>query len=439
MTRKRKFSRRSVLRGAALGAASVAVTPVLSMCQRASAAQTGIPGRFILVINMLGGADGLNMVIPSHLSPYVDRRANINLTNNVGSGGGRPAGEFNHDLDGRFQLHYNLGSLKSMWDDNDLHIVNKVSYPNPNQSHFTSQDIYSFGVRDNANNGDGRGWLGRFADLNCSNPSEPLGVISVGLPRRPDVNSAVTAPLVMRNVETFQVDSDNEFTADHALREKVVRDTLNGEPPPPANPTLTIYDTSKQAYDLIDRVQQETADWVDPGTYPNTALGRYLRTCSQLLHAQGSFGTKILYTGFGGFDTHSNEIARHATLMTQLNDGVQAFRADMVARNKWNDCMIVVISEFGRRVFENGSQGTDHGHGNSFFLMGGRAKGRLDAGSGMTAELIETDIDTEFYVPFEVDFRDIYIELIRDHLGIDPAGMFPDPNFTPDPSSLNIV
>ena len=127
MSRKRKYSRRSILRGAALGAASVAVTPVLSLGRRASAAQSGIPGRFLVVINMLGGADGLNMVIPSHLSPYVDRRANINLVNTVGSGGGRPIDQINHDLDGRFQLHYNLDALKGMWDDNDLHIPLRAS------------------------------------------------------------------------------------------------------------------------------------------------------------------------------------------------------------------------------------------------------------------------------------------------------------------------
>ncbi len=439
MSRKRRISRRSVLRGAALGAASIAVTPILSMNRRVSAAQTGIPGRFVVVINMLGGADGLNMVIPSHLSPYVDRRANINLANEAGSGGGRPVGASNHDLDGRFQLHYNMGNIKSMWDENDLHIVNKVSYPNPNQSHFTSQDIFSFGVRDNFSDGDGRGWLGRFADLHCSNPSEPLGVISVGLGRRPDFNSATTAPLILRNVASFQVDPDTEFTDDHALREKVMRDTLGAEVPPPGNPTLTIFDTSKQAYELIDRVQSETAEWVDPGTYPTSTLGNYLKTTSQLLQGQSSFGTKVFYTGFGGFDTHSNEIGRHANLMTQLNDAVGAFRNDMVAKNKWNDCMIVVISEFGRRVFENGSFGTDHGHGNAFLLMGGRVKGRLDAGSGLSAEIIESDIDTENFVPFAVDFRDIYSELLLDHLGVDPSGIFPDPTFTPDPSALNIV
>ncbi|MDH3591819.1 MAG: DUF1501 domain-containing protein, partial [Planctomycetota bacterium] len=347
--------------------------------------------------------------------------------------GGRPAGVPNHDLDGRFALHYNLPTIKSAWDQSNLHIVNQVSYPNPNQSHFTSQDIYSFGVRNAQSDGDGRGWLGRFADLNCSNPSEPLGVISVGLGRRPDFNSDLTAPLILRDVASFQVDVDTEYVTDHALREKVMRDTIGAEPPPSEDPQLTIFDTSKQAYELVDRVQQETAGWVDPGTYPNTTLGRYLRTCSQLLHAQTSFGTKIFYTGFGGFDTHSNEIDRHASLMAQLNGGIDAFRADMVAKNKWNNCCIVVISEFGRRTFENGSFGTDHGHGNAFLVMGGRVR------RGLSAEITESDIDTENHVPFQVDFRDVYSEIILEHLGIDPAGMFPDPTFTPDPASLNII
>ena len=136
------------------------------------------------------------------------------------------------------------------------------------------------------------------------------------------------------------------------------------------------------------------------------------------------FNTKVYYTGYGGFDTHSNQHinpvgtgsdGRHASLMKQLDDALSIFRTDLKARRLCNSCVIVVISEFGRRVFENGSAGTDHGHGNPFLVMGGNIKGRLDAG-GMTGELLETHIDSESTVPFGIDFRDLYGNVIQNHL-----------------------
>jgi len=431
---RRSLSRRGFLRGAAIGAAAVAVNPILSL-RRIAGANEGLPGRFLVVINMLGGSDGLNVVVPAHLQPYVDRRPNINLVDNA------PSGTALLDLVGsQFKLHYELDNIQQLWNDNDLHIVNKVSYPNPNQSHFTSMDIMGAGIRDYEGDGDGRGWLGRFADLYCADPIEPLGVISVGLGKRLDFESDVTAPLIIGSVESFVVDSSEDLNnRDHALREAVVRNTLATDPVPQADPGFTIFNTNRLAYDLVDRVQTETANWTDPGTYPNTALGRYLRTISQLLEGRTAFGSKVFYTGFGGHDTHSTQIGRQASLMQQLDDAVGAFTADLKARFLWNDCVIVVISEFGRRVFENGSQGTDHGHGNCFLVMGGRVKGRNDVGSGMTSEIVEADIATTNTLPFAVDFRNIYGSIIEKHIGVQGEPLFPDPDFTADFQGLDLV
>ncbi|MEM8883036.1 MAG: DUF1501 domain-containing protein [Planctomycetota bacterium] len=430
---RNRFSRRRFLKGAAMGAGAVSILPILG--QRPARAVQGVPGRFMVVINMLGGNDGLNMVVPSHLDPYVTRRPTINLVENI------PQDESLLDLAGSdFKLHYGLGTLQNIWDQNDLHIVQKVSYPNPNQSHFTSQDIMSFGVRDTEFGGDGRGWLGRFADEYASNPSEPLGVVSVGMGRRRDFESDVTDPLIISTVNGFRVDDDNDYRTDHVLRERVVRDILESDANPPADPALSIFSANKQAYELVDQIQAETSEWIDPGTYPNTSLGRNLKTVSQLLHAQDTFNTKVFYTGFGGFDTHSNQHVngandgRHASLMRQLDGAVDAFRTDMQDRSMWNDCVIVVISEFGRRVFENGSDGTDHGHGNAFLVMGGRVKG-----GNMTGDIVESDIATASTVPFEYDFRDLYGNVIQNHLGVNPTPLFPDQDYVASFNDIDLV
>jgi len=438
-TSRTHWTRRRFLRNSALGAGAAGILPIIGM--RSARAVQGIRGRFMVVVNMLGGNDGLNMVVPTHLSPYVDRRPSINLVENL------PSGKALHDLSDGFKLHYNLPTVKSIWDDNDLHVVQKVSYPNPNQSHFTSQDIFSFGVRDTGA-GDGRGWLGRFADEYCSNPSEPLGVISVGLGRRRDFESNETDPAILSSVEKFALNPDTNYRTDQVLRERVAREILAGELDPGAEPGLSIFQANQQAYSLIEQVQAETEDWVEPDPkYPTTSLGRNLRTVSNLLAGQDVFNTKVYYTGYGGFDTHSNQHinptgtgsdGRHASLMKQLDDALSIFRTDLKARRLWDSCVIVVISEFGRRVFENGSAGTDHGHGNPFLVMGGNVKGRLDAG-GMTGELLETHIDSESTVPFGLDFRDLYGNVIQNHLGVAPGPLFPDAGYTPAFNDIDLI
>ncbi len=430
----RLHTRRHFLRGAAIGTAAVVINPVLSL-RRVAGAATGNPGKFVVVINMLGGNDGLNTVVPAHLQPYVDARPNTNLVANL------PPGASLLDLSGGFKLHHALRNTKALWDDGDLHIVNKVSYPDPNESHFTSMDIMSVGVR-GLQDGDGRGWLGRFADLYCADPVEPLGVISVGVGKMPDFRSQVTTPLALNSVEGFQVvSSEDTYPGEHDLRLKVVRDILATDGAPGKEPALTLFNGGKQAYDLVDRVRAGTEGWTDPGTYPFTSLGQYLRTVSQLLHGQADFGTKVFYTGFGGFDTHAEQADQHAALMDDLDRSLGAFAADLrsPAKNLWNDCVVVVISEFGRRVAENGSLGTDHGHGNAFLVAGGGVKGRLAAGGGMTEPIVEADLAGQENVPFAVDFRDIYGSVFERHLGVEAEGLFPDPNYTPDFGSLDLV
>ena len=433
MRRKNILSRRGFMRGA-LGAAAVSVTPILST-KRAWSAPQGTPGRFMVVVNLLGGNDGLNTVVPEVVGgTYNMRRPTIGLLDNL------PSGVSLHDLNGDYKLHYSLTNFKAAWDDinEGLHVVQKVSYPSPNQSHFTSQDIMAFGIRDPALDGDGRGWLGRFADLYASNPSEPLGVIGIGVGNRHDFESHVTSPIIIAPSTRNGEDPVDKFivagtSQEQLLRQMTVKATLANESPPLSEPTLAIFNANNQAYDIVDQVQQETAGWVDPGTYPGGAnrLGNNLRAISQLLHAHDSFQTRVFYTAHTGFDTHSeqhsdnpNNQNRHETILERLDEALGAFRDDMIAKNRWNDCVVLVISEFGRRNFENGSRGTDHGHGNVFFAMGGRVK------NGVTGDVTSSDLQ-EATLPFEHDFRDVYANIIENHLGVNPVPLFPDPDYTP--------
>lgn len=436
--RQRGFSRRDFVKCAALGTAAVVVRPILGLgSARAANGGGGVPGRFMVIVYLFGGNDGVNMVAPVSLPSYVSRRPTLNLVQNL------PAGETLHDLNGNHALHYAMPGLKQMWDDGDLHIVNKVSYPSPNQSHFTSRDVYSFGIRNYEAQGDGRGWLGRFSDLYWADPVDPLGVLSVGLSKQPDFRADVSDPLVLYNVSSFQIDSDSDYLTDHQLREYVARDIANTEPDPPGDPALTLLEATRSTYPLVTQVQTDLAGWVDPGTYPNTTIGRNMRTVSNLLHAQTTWGTQVLYTGFGGFDTHSGQHSGtggqnlQEGLFRNLDQALTAFADDLKARNRWNDCVILVTSEFGRRCFENGSRGTDHGHGGVFLVAGGNVRGNM-AGPGYTGQLVDADLQAS-WLPFTYDFRDIYGRVVQNHLGVDPGPLFPDPAYVPNLASVDVI
>jgi uncharacterized protein (DUF1501 family) len=125
--------------------------------------------------------------------------------------------------------------------------------------------------------------------------------------------------------------------------------------------------------------------------------------------------------------------------MEELDGALGAFRDDMVAKGLWEDVVVVVISEFGRRTYENGSFGTDHGHGNCFLVAGGDVRGRFDAGSGMTGALTDPDIADGDTVPFQYDFRDLYGAIVQNHLGVSPAPLFPDPAYTPSTGDIAVV
>ncbi len=435
MRQKRKLiSRRSVLKGAAAGAAAFTFAPILGH----RSVFGGSPGtgnnKFMVVVNMLGGNDGLSSVIPGGAArnPYVDRRPNINLIDNRPAGAGPLL-----PIANGYDLHYALENLHGMWNSGELHVINKVGYPNQNLSHFTSQDIYSFGVRDMDGNGDGRGWLGRFADSYCANPVEPMGVVSVGLGRRRDFEGDDTDALVMRTVEGFQVNVDTAYRDDHALRVQALKDSLDSETPPTVEPAASVFDTEKAASELVARVQSGTSGWTNPNTYSNRGLGRNMRTVSQLLHGIDTFNTKVFYTGFGGFDSHTRQMTQHENLMEQLDNELGAFRNDLDGRGLWDRCVVVVISEFGRRNFENGSgarpeeNGTDHGHGNCFFVCGGGVQ------SGMTGQYLEeelADVSQVLYDPTKqpneagggYDFREIYKDLVENHLELSADPIFPE-------------
>lgn len=424
--KKAGVTRRDVLKySAAAGTAIAAMGPLGSkLLPTASGAIATQP--HMTIVNMFGGNDGLNMVIPvmpGVYQTYAGRRPTIAID---------PQVDAVHPLDGNYVLHPQLPNIGRLYTEGDVAVMNLVGYPSPNLSHFTSEDIWSRGVRNSFPLGQQpSGWIARWAG---QYEPQPTGAISVGLSRRRDFTGGTSDPLILSSASNFRFDRDGRFSNNHDYRMDIVRQVLAESGA--AGSAATARNSMDQAHSLIDQTQlalTEYENFAGKATYTNDRPSRYLQDVARLIH--GGFDTRIFYTGYGGFDTHGDQGAatvdpanepRHARLLRRLDDGIASFEADMKAMGIWQNTVIAVISEFGRRCFENGSNGTDHGHGACMFLIGGAVNAGV-YGPDLTSELID-----ENWLPPMVDFRNIFREVLEGHLGApDTSAIFPEAPLTP--------
>lgn len=430
-------TRRGFMRTAAAGAGVVALGALGEKALPGSALHAAaLPNhKRVIVINMLGGNDGLNTLFPAtgaaH-TKYMDRRPLIGYPQ--GQGLALTGGPNVPD----YEIHPALMNLQTLWNQGEVAFVNKVGYPQANLSHFVSQDIWSNAARDAkvSLSGLASGWVARFS--NSYAPTN-MGVASIGVGRRLDFAGAQVNPFLVSSVASFNYDNDPTNTNNHRLRRQTVQNILGMQPQ--EGKSGMIATASLAAYDAAAQVQTAVADFNAYATansiqYPQrpnssalTIMGSRLRDISIMIH--GGFETRMFYTGYGGFDTHSNQLARHNNLLQELDDAIGVFQADMTLQGVWDDIAIVVISEFGRRNFENGSEGTDHGHGNLVIVAGGNVNGGVYGD-----DITESELDIN-YLGYSTDFRDIYRNLIDAHIGVDPTPLFPEAQ--PISKTLNLV
>lgn len=431
-------ARRGFLRTAAAGAGVVALGALGEKALPGAALHAAaLPNhKRVIVINMLGGNDGLNTLYPAtgaaH-TKYMDRRPGLGYPQ--GQGLALTGGPNVPD----YEIHPALMNLQALWNQGEVAFVNKVGYPQANLSHFVSQDIWSNAAR-NAKvslSGLASGWVARFS--NNYAPTN-MGVASIGVGRRLDFAGANVNPFLVSSVASFNYRNDTTNSNNHRLRRETVQNMLAMQPQD-GGTSAKIATASLAAYDAAAQVQTAVADFNAYATtngiqYPQrpnstalTAMGSRLRDVSIMIH--GGFETRVFYTGYGGFDTHSGQLARHNNLLQELDDALGVFQADMTLQGVWDDIAIVVISEFGRRNFENGSAGTDHGHGSLVIVAGGNVNGGVYGD-----DITETELGNN-YLGYSTDFRDIYRNLIESHLGEDPTPLFPEAQ--PVSKTLNLV
>lgn len=385
------FTNRREFLGTALSGStliSMGLTAPTFLCRSAlAAASRSSDERVLVVIQLSGGNDGVNTAIPFGDDLYAKNRTALRIpTDQV------------LKIDDYCGLHPSLAGLSKLLEDNQLSVLHGIGYPNPSRSHFRSMDIWH--TASMAEKLPGDGWLGRAISQSELRKEGTVPAINFG---------GGKLPLAM--VGRTEVPSLNSL-ADYKLQPGAAgRDRLTAVAASErADSTLQFLQRSTlQAYATSGRLEEMAKNYDTPINYPPTELARKLKLVAQLIDA--GFGTRIFYASLDGFDTHANQLQSHANLLKELGDAVKAFMDDLGHHGHRNRAMVMTFSEFGRRVKENGSRGTDHGAGAPMFLAGGKVKAGQIGKYPSLSDLDDGDLK------HHTDFRAVYATALEDWLG----------------------
>lgn len=394
------MKRRNFLLATASGLAIVANTDHVFARALAKTPLAGLPGsadRCLVLVNLYGGNDGLNCVVPHGDARYYQRRQGLAIAPNDVLA-----------IDARIGFNPGMRSFKALYDKGMIAIVQGVGYPNPDHSHFRSTEIWQTAAPDRYEH---TGWLGRYFDASGL-PSQNLfkGVaVSKVLPEAL-VSDRTDIPAIP-GLGQYAMMADGNVLARDAFRRQARDRTLPFDSPYLAHVMEIEGDAQRSSEELPKLV----AGYTTRAAYPVTGIGRSLALAAQIVGS--NLGTKAIYVEHGSFDTHVNQRATQNQLLMQLSDAMGAFYEDLAAHGNDRRVLTVTFSEFGRRVEENGSRGTDHGEASPLFMIGGGVKGGL---YGAAPDLDATNMGN---VRFTTDFRSVYATVLERWLGRPSAGL----------------
>jgi len=370
----------------------------------ALSSQPGIPqDRILVVVQLAGGNDGLNTVIPYQMDAYYRARPQIGI----------PADQV-LKLSERQQvgIHPALTGVKSLFDDGMATIIQGVGYPNPNRSHFTSMDIWHTADTD----AHGDGWLGRYFDNQCS--GQPSGCsghdgIAIGREAPLAMEGRTFKPIAFETPDLFRWTGLDLHPAMALPYDEILKGELDPELEASNPNAVFLTRTAMDAQIASDKIRAAVGQ--SPLVpYPGSALANQLAMVASMIRAE--LATRVYYVTLGGFDTHAGQggaQGQHANLLRQLGDALAAFYADLKAQGNDTRVLTMSFSEFGRRVGQNGSNGTDHGAAAPMFLFGPMCRAGV---AGVHPSL--TDLD-EGDVKFHTDFRQVYATILEKWLKAD--------------------
>lgn len=379
------IKRREFLKISSLATASLMVPNFLKSMALDNALQPN--QNILIVLQFTGGNDGLNTIIPIKNDIYFRERKSIAINNSLA-------------LNDEAGINPALSCFKDLFDHGELAILNNVGYPNPDKSHFRSMDIWQSASK--SNEFLETGWLGRFLDeecYRCEHPTQALEVddmLSLALKGNNNKAFAFKDPKRL-----YQTSQEKYFKSlyDHHHEDETVSYLYQ-----------TLGSTINNAGYIFEKSKSKATDQ----SYPNSALGKDFKTVASLI--KSDINTQVYYLSVGSFDTHVNQNERQQKLFTDINEAVQSFVTDMKNNGLFNNILLMTFSEFGRRVAQNASNGTDHGTANQmFFISGGlKKKGFLNAMPDLQ-NLNEGDLI------YSEDFRKVYATILKNWLKADSS------------------
>lgn len=382
------IKRKEFIQIGSLATASLMVPKFLKAFEGQS---TVLPGNKVVVILQLsGGNDGLNTVIPVRNDLYYKARPKLGIVKDKAL-----------SVTDEVSLHPALTGFKELYDDGSLAILNNVGYPNPDRSHFRSMDIWH--TASQSSEYWTNGWVGRYLDSQCKGCDKPTQAI--------ELDDVLSLALKGEDIKGIAVKDPKRLYG--TANEKFFRDIMkNHKDEAGEQPVDYLYKTMAETLSSADYIFKQSRMHPTNAEYPKTDLGNSLKTIASLIYSE--INTKVYYVSLGSFDTHINQDAQQNRLFTEMNDAVKAFVKDLKQQHRFDDVMLFTFSEFGRRVNQNASNGTDHGTANNMFLVSGglKQKGILNAMPDL-ADLNEGDLK------YNVDFKNVYATILNKWLKAD--------------------
>ncbi|WP_163410118.1 DUF1501 domain-containing protein [Flavobacterium ajazii] len=334
----------------------------------------------LVFVQLNGGNDGLNTFIPYEDPLYYDFRAKIALNKDIVVGKNKG-----------MAFHPALKDFAQMQQNGDLSVIQNVGYPEPVRSHFRSQEIWQTAV--DSNKYINEGWLGRYLDLQCHD-HQPTAGINLDAIDNLALKGLEPNVITVKDPDRFKIKSNKEDDAKLS-----------------DNPQLDfVRKIANSVVEGSDDIQNALKQSKTEISYPKTGLSKNLEWIARLV--KGNLNSKVYYTSLGGFDTHDNQLSIHERKLTELNDALFSFYTDLKQAQLLQNVTIVVFSEFGRRVKDNGS-GTDHGTAAPMFIIGGNNKGTILGNNPNLADLDNGDLK------HQIDFRSVYASLLQQKMGFD--------------------
>lgn len=382
------MKRRNFLKTTALASAATMLPKFIKASEK-NIADTS--DKILVIVQLTGGNDGLNTVVPFQNDLYYKARPQISIGKNEVL-----------KLNDQLGLNPNMEGFKKLFDDGKLCLINNVGYPDPDRSHFRSMDIWH--TASNSNEYKTTGWLGRYLDEQCGDCDKPTQIL--------EMDDTLSLALKGTNVKGLALKDPKRLygTTTDPFINQLSKQHLPGDHQ--HDNAEYLYKTLAETVSSAEYLYQTSKIFHSAATYPNHQFGKSMKTISELIIS--GVNTKVYYVSLGSFDTHFNQQKRQGELLHQLAETIKVFMDDLKSNGRANEVLLMTFSEFGRRVAENASLGTDHGTASQIFLIGNNLKGK-----GVYNEAPNLEDLDDGDLKFTVDFKNIYATLLRKWLQTD--------------------